>query len=352
MPPLRGATLPRLGLWRRWSRSVHGSRSPAAYACASRLAFAQSAAWLAPEGEVSDFLLETSASPHAAPAACAARRSRLTRQPRVRSVSAVLGVLGVVNEHASTLEDSACATAPAAAPQPAPTVPWVLCVRVLHQLELLVEMSAQRALGSDGKWAVLAALESAKAALRLAVLTRSGGCILVGDVAPGSTVRTPGWALPGEHGVRERAERTLRALAAFRDGRALSVRRVAPALGCAPAVLRPQAAALLEVRRRRVLLAGESLRVLRPVVYCLAASRYGRRSWRSWLVSLALDLGRFVHVRPAPARTCCALTRATGCSDALLSRVALSADERTELQRRRTLLAYYLLFSPAYEVRP
>lgn len=212
-------------------------------------------------------------------------------------MSALLGVLGVVNEHASTLDDSGCAT-PAAAPLPAPAVPWSLYVRVLHQLELLVEMSAQRAFGSDGKWGVLAALESVKAALRLTMLTRSGGCVLVGDVALGSTVRAPAWARPDDQGVRQRAERTLRALAAFRDGRALSVCRVAPALGCSPAAVRPEAAAVLEVRRRRMILAGESLRVLRPVVYCLAASRYGRRSWKPWLASLALDLGRFVRLRP------------------------------------------------------
>jgi peroxin-16 len=233
--------------------------------------------------------------------------AHVPRGGSLSAVSALLGVLGVVNEHASTLDDTPC-TAPATAPTAAPTVPWSLCVRVLHQLELLVEMSAQRAYGSDGKWLVLAALESGKAALRLAMLTRSGGCVLVGDVAPGSVSRTPGWALPGEQqGVRERAERTLRALAAFRDGRALSVRRLAPVLGCSPAVLRPQAAALLEVRRRRLLLAGEALRVLRPVVYCLAASRYGRRSWKPWLASLAMDLSRCVQHYPAPLRR--ALTR-------------------------------------------
>ena len=261
-------------------------------------------------------------------------------------MSALLGVLGLVNAHALTLDDSSCVT-PAAGQSP--TAPWSLCVRVLHQLELLVEMSAQRAFGSDGKWPVLAALESAKAALRLAMLTRCGGCILVGDVAPGTTVRTPGWAPPGEQGVRERAERTLRVLAAFRSGRALSVSRVAPALGCSPAVARPQAAAMLEVHRRRQLLAGESLRLLRPVVYCLAASRYGRRSWKPWLASLVMDLARCVQA----ARHCCHAPRADAstCSDSLLSRAVLTPEERAELQRRRTLLAYYVLFSPAYEVR-
>ena len=276
----------------------------------------------------------------------------LRQRPRRRSVSALLGVLGLVNAHALTLDDTSCAT-PAAGSSPSPTVPWSLCVRVLHQLELLIEMSAQRAFGSDGKWPVLAALESAKAAFRLTMLTRSGGCILVGDVAPGTTVRSPGcWVLPGDQGVRERAERTLRALAAFRSGRALSVAHVAPALGCSPAVVRPQVAALLEVHRRRQLLAGESLRVLRPVVYCLAASRWGRRSWKPWLASLVLDLARCGH----DARRCCHALRAD-CSDAadysdsLLSRAALTTEERAELQRRRTLLAYYVLFSPAYEVR-
>jgi peroxin-16 len=222
-------------------------------------------------------------------------------------------VLGVVNEHVAPAADGdpACARAAAAPTPAAPHLPWSLWVAVLHQLEVLAEMSAERALGADGKWSVLAGLEAAKALLRLTALRRSGGRILVGDAVP--SARAPPWALAAQRAAadaelagRLRAESTLRALAAFRRGRALTACSGPAALTGAPAMPRmlacapPLAPAVRlhvaspgEARHeRQLLLAGESLRILRPVVYCLAVRRFGRRSWKAWLASLAMDLGR------------------------------------------------------------
>jgi len=232
----------------------------------------QHAAWLAPEGETADLVLEAAA--------------------------ALLGSLGV-----------ACEAARGVPPLP----PAALGVRVLHQCEALLELLAARALGAEGKWGTLAAWEAGKAALRLTALRRAGGGVLLGDLAPSA-----GAAGPLAAGA-ERAERTLAALAAFRRGRALSSLPLELCRPRQPLQARPGG---------RALLAAETLRALRPVVYCLAVRRAGRRAWGPWLTALAMDLG----------------------SDALLRGAPLGPPEAAELRRRRALLVYYLLFSPAYEV--
>jgi hypothetical protein len=219
-------------------------------------------------------------------------------------------VLGVLNEHVASSAadgDASSARAPAAAAA-APHQPWSLWLTVLHQLEVLVEVSAERALGANGKWSVLAGLEGLKALLRLTVVQRCGGRLLVGDGAPSVAPPWPAHALSNAAAAalcsREREERTLRALLAFRRGRALTAcctasAALTPALQRAlssppTAQLRARALALSPAHQQRaLLLAGESLRILRPVVYCLAVRRCGRGSWKPWLASLVMDLSRY-----------------------------------------------------------
>ena len=86
----------------------------------------------------------------------------------------------------------------------------------------------------------------------------------------------------------------------------------------------------LDVSRRpqlALLRAGELLRVLRPVLYCAAVRRLGRRAWTPWLLSLALDAA----------------------SLAVLQQVPCNAEEQEELRRRRAAMALHLLFTPAWE---
>lgn len=40
----------------------------------------------------------------------------------------------------------------------------------------------------------------------------------------------------------------------------------------------------------RLFLTGEALLIMRPLIYVLLISKYGVRSWKPWLLSLAIDL--------------------------------------------------------------
>jgi hypothetical protein len=49
-------------------------------------------------------------------------------------------------------------------------------------------------------------------------------------------------------------------------------------------------AATRQFSAARVIIASEILHVLRPLLYVLALRRWGRRSWKSWSLSLAVEL--------------------------------------------------------------
>jgi peroxin-16 len=229
----------------------------------------------------------------------------------LEATSALLGVLGVIRD-----------TPPRAA-----SSRLGCCLSVVHQLEPFSELATETRLGDVRKWDVLLALEAVKAALRLASVQRAGGCVLLSDRTPGLPLPRDLAALAAEQSAAERAANVLRALSSFRSGRACAV-GYPPACLLAPSP--PMHASSLAAQRRVIALlyAGETLRALRPVVYCAAVRRMGRRSWRPWLLSLAMDTASLALLQRAAPR---------------------SAAEQEELRRRKASLALYVLFSPAYE---
>lgn len=245
------------------------------------------ASWLFPDGEQTELLLE----------AC----------------TALLGVLGLTVPHNE------------GSPSP-------LYLAMLRQVEVVVELVAERTLGADGKWGVLAALELAKAVLRLSTLYQAGGRVLIDDAAP-STSGAPLHLLHEQGGESsgQRTQRTLRAFAAFRAARLATPSGLANARLIAavahPPVLTPARAAPPEAQRAwTVLVTAECLRIARPTAYCLAVRMLGRRSWLPWMGALGMDVTSAALVRTVP----------------------LASDEKHELRRRRGLLLYYLLMPPAY----
>lgn len=103
-----------------------------------------------------------------------------------------------------------------------------------------------------------------------------------------------------------------------------------------------------------LLLVGEVLNILRPLLYAIYCTSAGEKSWRPWLTSLAVD---------ALAFTCTA--RAGGGSPALLVSLGdgskdgspsapvlphLNEVQAAELRRRKLLWLMYLLRSPAFEL--
>eukprot|EP00976_Prorocentrum_cordatum_P077974 1182907-Prorocentrum_minimum.AAC.10 len=117
-----------------------------------------------------------------------------------------------------------------------------------------------------------------------------------------------------------------------------------------------------------MLLTAETLHIMRPVVYALALSKWGKQKWRPWLLSLAMDLTSTSLYTTYQQTAIGWLTVDSGACEpygtrqlacALLKRFGLfwttqnggrlSRANRTELVRRQLLLVYYLMRSPCFD---
>jgi peroxin-16 len=104
--------------------------------------------------------------------------------------------------------------------------------------------------------------------------------------------------------------------------------------------------------------AGEVCFIMRPVVYVGLLRVFGIRSWKPWLVSLAVELASAELTRSAWARSNDAalqaardLASSTGSSIASLyarQGIKLSSRELDELTRRKVLLLLYLVRDPLF----
>lgn len=205
---------------------------------------------------------------------------------------------------------------------------WALIA--LQQVEALIELGAMHVYKTTPgrKYDALLTLEAVKSALRLAMLHRRGGRVLLdgGTCQPGTSY-PPGTSAEYNARVLEVHE----AFARFRTKHGLPQ--------CAAPVPRVPVPPTPGGLGDHCLVAGEVLHVVRPLVYVAMLRRYGVRSWSPWLTSLAVELSSIV------------LTSAGG-------RLAARKDkslpvwtevEQRELLRRKLLLLYYLIRSPMYE---
>ncbi|KAI3631564.1 hypothetical protein MIR68_010447 [Amoeboaphelidium protococcarum] len=105
-------------------------------------------------------------------------------------------------------------------------------------------------------------------------------------------------------------------------------------------------------------LAGEILYWVRPVLYAWLLKKYGTKSWKPWLTSLAVDSmaqcmirGQLLQMlqRLPNVLKLLAATRFHASSSQMISRTkTFTMLERDELNKRLWLLLYYLLRNPIY----
>eukprot|EP00887_Chlorella_sp_A99_P001596 scaffold8.g1596.t1 len=222
------------------------------------------------------------------------------------------------------------------------------------QVTVLVELGAISAehrgrIGS--RYTVIALVEALKALVRLAVLRASGDRLLLHG---GHGNRAGPWQdTPSGSNTSTAA---LHAFSKFRTQRRAAGAHPPSARDAALQALEAQFAAH-QAFAARLVVTGEVLHILRPVVHALALRRWGTQTWRPWLLALTLDLAsRRLSVEGARASRRWALggamdPAARGSSLALLfvlQATRWSSAEKDELFRRRLQLAYYLLRDPLF----
>ena len=240
-----------------------------------------------------------------------------------------------------------------------------LALNALQQIEVLVELYAVHSGNGRriNRYDALLVVESLKALVRLAIFRKSDGRLMLhggaeGMFDGGDADDDDGYGDgdgdgrgDGGHRTDSKANMVLKAFQAFRESRTPMIkderlRRIDD---------------LVERTNRlasKRLFAGEICFIMRPVVYVGMLRVFGIRSWKPWLVSLAVELASAELTRSAWARSNDSALRAardlassTGSSIASLyarQGIKLSSRELDELTRRKVLLLLYLLRDPLF----
>lgn len=242
---------------------------------------------------------------------------------------------------AKNLLQRGIAHTPSGDPIPPPyclnTAKWI---SFIQGIELLVEIFSTERLGTKGKWSSIFALECLKAFLRFKILYRTNGNILVHQGIPHRESSFSSGASAFKKIDRSFEEvikpqltssdkKLRKTLLDFQheqnESKSLkSLLATEPSQNTLMALLPPPPPPNKASR-----LFGESLYIMRPLVYLVALYLFGKKSWRAWLLSLGTDLASY-YCLTYPDK--------------------LSQLEKLEIRRRTFLWLYYLVRSPFFDV--
>ncbi|KAK9147688.1 hypothetical protein Scep_006445 [Stephania cephalantha] len=281
-------------------------------------------------------------------------------------VTAILGMITTVNEHIIDQVPVSIAQSSSSS-----SFPWSLCVSVIKDAETLIEVAAEHYYGAEKKWNFIAVTEAAKVLVRLALFRDSGyKMLLQGGETPNKKMDPS--ALNSNQGLRMGLNSGMHSGAGGAqgynaqdprnlEGRAISAlsrfgesaRMVSDpawlkrlqhhqAMTAEPPTSVVKKPTLYSILSEGGLSGGlfliqEVLHITRPLIYVLLIRKYGARSWKPWVLSLAVDL--------------------TG--EGILSQILrvrhqrreghlLSNLEKNEVSRRKLLWALYLMRDPFF----
>ncbi|KAF5744340.1 peroxisome biogenesis protein 16-like isoform X2 [Tripterygium wilfordii] len=272
------------------------------------------------------------------------------------AVTAVFGIITAINEH---IIDTTPAEAHASFQEPY-SFPFPLCISALKDLETLVEVVAQHYYGDDKKWNFIAVTEAIKVLVRLALFRNSGYKMLLHGGEMPNVEKSPddlnhqhrdGGFLRNGHGQNlwKPEGRALSALNRFgENARMISdpvwLRRVQNQ----HAIIEPQIAVIKRPTLATILsekgiygalfVMGETLFIMRPLIYVLFIRKYGIRSWIPWFLSLVVDFFGIGFITKVAKRV----------GGGKEQQFCFSTAEKDELKRRKLLWALYLMRDPFF----
>ncbi|XP_039137477.1 peroxisome biogenesis protein 16 isoform X2 [Dioscorea cayenensis subsp. rotundata] len=273
------------------------------------------------------------------------------------AVYALLGIAGDVNQY---IIDTAPSRTSSMGSESSSSFPWTLCVSALKNLETVVEVAAQHFFGDDGKWNFIAATEATKVLVRLGMLRDSGWKMLLeGGGTVNSEKSKDLWVTQG--GIRRDGRpvenfygdipphlerRAMAALSRFGENAKISSdpmwrQRLRQSYEPPAEVVEKPTFSSIWFEKglsSQLLLTGEVLSIMRPLLYVLLIRKYGIRSWFPWAVSLGVDLTgiSFLSFATNPKRRSKELC------------YHLSSSEKEEIKRRKRILALYLMRDPFF----
>ncbi|GAA0173687.1 hypothetical protein LIER_27252 [Lithospermum erythrorhizon] len=280
------------------------------------------------------------------------------------AVSSLIGIITAINDHIIETTPSQARERPAYSS----SFPYSLCITLTKDVETLVEVAAEQYYGNDKKWNFLAITEAIKVFIRLALFRFSGYKMLLqgGESLNDEKGSTDSYSRygqgtqPGFHNMPNNPRnlngqtpwnlegRALSALNRFGQSARMSseptwLQRVQQQQAMESPDMEVEKPSLVKILSEngfysRLFVLGETLFILRPLIYVLLIRKYGTRSWFPWFISLSVDIfGNGI------------LSYGT-----VLGRGSNgpqfhhSPEERDELKRRRLLWALYLMRDPFF----
>ncbi|KAJ7299433.1 hypothetical protein O6H91_Y233100 [Diphasiastrum complanatum] len=274
------------------------------------------------------------------------------------------------------------------APKQQKCFPWSFMLSIVKEFDVLVEVTADYFLGNETKWTPIAMNEAVKTLIRIIIFHNSGYRILLDGgetqnlednigkeetsmrdnremVSSARNDRTSPFTAgkshskgndkdiknPSSQSMETWAKQSLVKFGERVGGMGRPSWSQSQLLSARPSEVSQagDSKKLIAVTRNRgyidkLVMVGEVLFVLRPLIYVLLIRRYGLRSWKPWLSSIFLDLAA-VNLQVFNDRARSKIELAQG---GITSFVPLSDPEKQELRRRRLLLALHLFRDPFF----
>ncbi|KAJ8944781.1 hypothetical protein NQ318_003649 [Aromia moschata] len=215
-----------------------------------------------------------------------------------------------------------------------------LWLTVVEYSEVFCELSAKKLWGTAGKWIVIVSIQVFKCIARLMLIYHYKESIVQNPPVPVLDRKS---LKPNEHTtVGDIAQTHLepQSFTLKRSGRV--VRKV----DASPPITMRRWKPLLQVQAftcenkediEQVLigrhLVAETIYITKPIVHLASMAYFGTKTWKPWMISLALDLSSLHLYRPFKSNKINSLT----------------PHQRMQLSRRIVALLFYLIRSPFYE---
>ncbi|PRP78341.1 hypothetical protein PROFUN_11381 [Planoprotostelium fungivorum] len=214
---------------------------------------------------------------------------------------------------------------------PRDAVPLATWLTFLRFIELFIEMAAKSAFGKIYKYRAALAVESVKAVLKLWLLVKMKGRMLLQnylylpqlrDVESIKTYATEQLIeAPKESSQRKRLSVSNARLQVFKEQTGIDDRNQQQLQLLGGAQINPKSTSSTTA---------EVLNIVRPIVYLLSVLRFGEKSWLPLLASLGVDL--------------------TSLGFYYNSKKPLSEMQQFEVTRRSMLLSFYFLRNPIFKL--
>ncbi|CAG9856578.1 unnamed protein product [Phyllotreta striolata] len=215
-----------------------------------------------------------------------------------------------------------------------------LWLTVVEYSEVFCELSARKIWGSTGKWVVIICIQIFKCISRMLLIFHYKESIIQNPPIP--VLDRKNALITGEHSTSLVTEPNFESITFTlkRSGRV--VRKIdssPPTIGRdwkplpKPSFFQPEGnQSINSILAKRMLIA-ETIYVIKPIAHLASLACFGTKTWRPWVISLALDVASLELYRSCTKK----------------NKQSLTKQQRLQISKRTVLLLLYVLRSPMYD---